>query len=161
MASSAPKRLRAGAAAAASATTRYWLGTVSKTHVESGKRESICQVCHGKEAALARMAPGDYLVYYSSKLDMGGAEPYQCFTAVARIADDHVYPFEVTKDFVPFRRRVEYLPNAADAPIRALIPDLDFIKNKSSWGMSLRNGLIQISKADFDLIARAMKVHVE
>ncbi|MEJ1231140.1 MAG: EVE domain-containing protein [Galbitalea sp.] len=42
-----------------------WLGVVSRSHVERGVDLGIAQVMHGKRAGLARMKPGDWLVYYS------------------------------------------------------------------------------------------------
>jgi hypothetical protein len=44
---------------------RYWIGAVSKEHVEIGVREGIAQLGHGKRAPLARLKKDDWFVYYS------------------------------------------------------------------------------------------------
>ncbi len=49
---------------------------------------------------------------------------------------------------------------AQEAPIRPLIENLTFIKNKKSWGYIFRFGLIEIPEPDFLQIAAAMNVQV-
>jgi EVE domain len=136
-------------------STRYWIGVVSKTHVERGVSGGFCQLCHGKAAPLKRMAKGDWLIYYSPKIDFEGDEAYQKFTAIGRIADECAYEFAMTKDFVPFRRDVAYA-KATRAPIRPLLEKLSFIKDPRRWGYAFRFGHFEIAKQDFDVIATAM-----
>jgi hypothetical protein len=135
--------------------TRYWIGVVSRTHVERGVSGGFCQLCHGKATPLKRMAKGDWLIYYSPKVDFDGGEAYQRFTAIGRVAGETVYEFAMTKDFVPFRRDVEYL-KAKHAPIRPLLEKLSFIKDAKRWGYAFRFGHFEIEKRDFDLIAATM-----
>ena len=47
------------------AGVRYWLGVVSRAHVERGVAGGFAQLCHGRAAPLARMQTGDWLIYYS------------------------------------------------------------------------------------------------
>ena len=49
---------------------RFWIGVVSENHVKIGVKGGFCQVCHGKGAPLRRMNKGDYLLYYSPKIDL-------------------------------------------------------------------------------------------
>lgn len=55
---------------------------------------------------------------------------------------------------------VFYSPKTAyvggETPIRPLINDLSFIKNKQSWGFMFRFGMFEIPKTDFELIKNAM-----
>ena len=44
--------------------TKFWVGVVSKEHVQRGVKGGFCQVCHGKKGPLNRMKKGDYLLYY-------------------------------------------------------------------------------------------------
>jgi hypothetical protein len=136
-------------------SARYWIGAVSQSHVARGVDGGFCQLCHGKAAPLKRMAKGDWLIYYSPKVDFEGDEPYQRFTAIGRIVGDTAYEFAMSKDFVPFRRDVEYL-KAAHVPIRPLLEKLSFIKDPKRWGYAFRFGHFEIAKQDFDLIAIAM-----
>jgi hypothetical protein len=135
--------------------SRYWIGVVSKRHVERGVEGGFCQLCHGKAAPLKRMAKGDWLIYYSPKIEMEGNEPYQHFSAIGQIADERTYEFAMSDDFVPFRRDVEYA-NARHAPIRPLLEQLSFIKDPKRWGYAFRFGHFEIPRCDFELIAGAM-----
>src|SRR6185437_1151259 len=95
-------------------TTKYWVATVSKEHVMVGVEGGFCQACHGKKGPIARMKPGDWLVYYSPKISMEGKEMCQRFTAIGQAADSRVYQFQMTPDFVPFRRNIAYLKGVKD-----------------------------------------------
>lgn len=61
----------------------------------------------------------------------------------------------MTPDFHPWRRNLEFL-RAEEAPIKPLIEELTFIRNKSSWGFVFRRGLFEIPEEDFRRIAAAM-----
>ena len=131
---------------------KYWIGTVCQEHVLRGVAGGFCQVCHGKAAPLNRMQRGDWLLYYSPKIRLHGNEKLQAFTAVGQIADDHAYPFQMSADFIPFRRNVAYAEIARDCP-------LSIARQHRQWqryaGM-LRYGHFEISADFFNWIARYM-----
>jgi predicted RNA-binding protein len=135
--------------------TRYWIGVASKDHVGVGVGGGFSQLCHGKAQPLKRMAIGDWLIYYSPKEKFESAEPCQKFTAIGRVVGENVYSFEMFKGFVPYRRDIAFL-DAKEAPIRPLLEQLSFIKDKSRWGYAFRFGHLEIPKADFEIIAEAM-----
>lgn len=138
--------------------TKFWVGVACKEHVENGIKLGICQFCHGKSGPVQRLRKGDYIVYYSSKCTMNSNALYQKFTAVGRVIDDEPYQVEMFPGFYPYRRNVEYFV-ADHLDIRPLILDLDFIKNKASWGATFRYGFLEIDKASFDIIfARMVKL---
>ncbi len=134
---------------------KYWIGVVNKNHVEMGVEQGIMQLGHGKRGPLARLKKGDWLIYYSPAVDYQDKNPLQAFTALGQVADEQIYQFKVSDDFTPFRRKVNYL-KVKDLPIRPLIDDLGFIKNKKSWGYVLRFGLVEIPQKDFELIRDLM-----
>jgi EVE domain len=134
---------------------RYWIGVASKDHVARGVEGGFCQLCHGKAQPLKRMEQGDWIIYYSPKELFGGDESCQQFTAIGRVIGGEAYQFEMAPGFIPFRRGIEFLPAQA-ADIRPLIHLLNFIQNKSRWGYAFRFGHIEISQADFELIAEQM-----
>jgi hypothetical protein len=136
---------------------RYWLGVVSRRHVERGVAGGFAQLCHGKRAPLARMAVGDWLVYYSPRTEMGGGAPLQSFTAIGRVTGTSVYEHAMTEDFVPHRRDVSYV-RCTPAPIQPLVGELSFVRDPKRWGFPLRRGVLPLTARDFALIARAMKV---
>ena len=132
---------------------KYWLGVVSKEHVTRGVNGGFAQVCHGKKRPLAKMKKDDWLVYYSPGFRMGKSD-LKAFTAIGKIADEDVFQFKMSPDFVPYRRRVDYL-HTQDASLEELKPILELCEG-SSWGYRLRRGLIEISKGDFDKIKKGM-----
>lgn len=134
---------------------KYWIATISKEHVLKGMEWEILQVCHGKKTPLKRINKGDFIVFYSSKINMNDKQPYQKFTAIAKATDNEIYQVRMFPDFEPFRRKVQFL-DCQEAEIRLLINDLEFIKNKQKWGFPFRYGLLEISKNDFDLIQSKM-----
>lgn len=136
---------------------QYWIGTVSKEHVEQGKAGGFTQVCHGKCSPLKQMHPGDILIYYSPQLKFGEKTPYQCFTALGVVADKEPYQVEMTPDFQPFRRDIYYL-QTIDTPIKPLLIDLSFIRDKTKWGAAFRFGILKIPQEDFVTIAKAMQL---
>ena len=135
--------------------TRYWVGVVSRNHVQAAVRGGFCQLNHGKEVPMKRLAPGDRILYYSPRTDMQGGEPLQAFTAVGEVLEGEPYQVKQTERFQPFRRDVRYF-DGHEASIRPLLPDLSFARGKASWGQVMRRGTFSIEQADYRLIAAAM-----
>jgi hypothetical protein len=135
---------------------RAWVGVVSRAHVRRGVAGGFAQLCHGKRGPLARMQPGDWLVYYSPSTEMGGGEPLRAFTALGRVVGADIYPFDMGGGFVPFRRDVAYEADARETPLRALAPRLRFVSENPRWGMLARRGHFEIPLEDLEVIAAAM-----
>lgn len=133
----------------------YWIIVASKDHVKTGLAEGIAQACHGKTSPLKRMRKDDFIIYYSGKQTMGKPEACQEFTAIGKVMDDEIYQVQVSEDFCPSRRNIEFLPSQ-DVSILPLIPELDFIPNKKSWGYPFRFGFFEINQHDFELISLKM-----
>jgi hypothetical protein len=132
-----------------------WVNTVSRDHVERGVAGGFTQANHGKPHMLRRMARGDWIVFYSPKTAFEGGEPLQAFTAIGRVADDEPYQVQMSADFHPWRRNVDFL-ECAEAPIRPLIEQLDFIEDPSRWGYKFRFGVFAIDDHDLAVIRAAM-----
>jgi hypothetical protein len=134
---------------------RYWIGVASQDHVLQGMAGGFCQLCHGKSNPLKRMTEGDWIVYYSPRTAMIKGEAVQAFTAVGQILPGEPYLFDMGNGFIPHRRDVKFVA-AEEAPIRSILEDLSFIKNKQSWGYVFRFGLLEIPEPDFQRIMLAM-----
>lgn len=132
-----------------------WLGVVSRVHVQRGVAGGFAQLCHGKGQPLRRMRPGDWLVYYSPAVEMGG-EPLRAFTAIGRIEDDDVFQFDMGGGFCPFRRRVRYA-RAHEVPLEKLKGQLELCA-RPNWGIALRRGHLSLAAIDLATIATAMGV---
>jgi EVE domain len=133
---------------------QYWLGVVSRTHVERAVAGGFAQVCHGRAAPLRRMRPGDWLVYYSATEEMGGGERLQAFTALGQLVDDRIYEVELD-EWRPHRRAVRY-EAVGRVPIAALAPQLH-LTAQPHWGVALRRGHLPLDAHDFQLIAAALR----
>ena len=139
---------------------RYWIGVASKEHVMRGTQGGFAQVCHGKEGPLKQMSPHDWIIYYSPTIKFGEKSPCQAFTAMGQIGEGDPYSFQMSPDFIPFRRNVNFLP-CSEVSILPLIDQLDFIQDKRKWGFPFRRGCFSISKADFRRIASSMNLESE
>jgi len=133
----------------------YWIGVVSKEHVDIGVAGGFTQVNHGKAGPLERMRAGDGFVFYSPRTSYPDGESLQAFTAIGRIRTGTVYQAAMGESLRPFRLDVDYFP-AQLAPVRPLIAELSFIRSKVHWGAAFRFGVVRVPEADFALIATAM-----
>lgn len=133
--------------------SRGWLGVVSAAHVRRGVELGIAQINHGKRAPLARLQPGDTLVYYSPTRQRGDRTPYRFFTAIGTVADDDIWQAD-EGDFAPYRRRIDYLA-ATPVPLADLRPRLH-LTGEPNWGYQLRTGLVLLDAHDVQIIREAM-----
>ena len=134
---------------------KFWIIVASKDHIQRGLAGGFIQANHGKAAPLKRMHAGDWVIFYSPKLEYDKPEKLQCFTAICKITDENIYQHDMGDGFVPFRRNVEFVPSI-DVSILPLINELTFIKDKTHWGAPFRFGTFQIPEQDFRLIAGMM-----
>jgi DNA-binding MarR family transcriptional regulator/predicted RNA-binding protein len=135
----------------------YWVSTISHDHVRLSVEGGFTQAGHGKASGLKRLKADDWLVYYSPKTSLRDGEPLQAFTAIGRVLDEELYQAQQAPGFTPWRRNIEFL-SGTEAPIRPLIDQLSFIKDKRRWGYMFRVGLFKIPQEDFAVISRAMAV---
>lgn len=127
----------------------------SKEHVLIGIRDGFAQACHGKASPLRRMSVGDNVIYYSPKHFFGQPVPCQEFTAIGRVVGQDMYPYDMGNGFVPYRRNIQY-QEVHPVPIKPLISQLEFIKDKQRWGYPFRWGAFEICQSDFELIKHEM-----
>jgi hypothetical protein len=137
------------------AASNFWIGVVSKEHVDIGTSGGFTQLNHGKAAPLERMRAGDGFVFYSPRTRYPDGELLQAFTAIGRVRTGVVYQVTMGEDFRPYRIDVDYRPSQP-APIKPLIDALSFIRSKTHWGAAFRFGMVRIPETDFLLIATAM-----
>ena len=133
---------------------KSWLVVASSEHVAIGREGGFVQVGHGKAAPLRRMAPGDGVVCYSPSRISGEKDGFQSFTAIGRVRDGRPYQAEMTPDFTPWRRDVDWM-DATPHAIAPLKEWLEFTADKS-WGYKLRLGMVEILKVDFDFLVHVM-----
>ena len=132
-----------------------WIIVASKDHLQRGVQGGFIQANHGKAAPLKRMHLGDWVLFYSPKLEYDKPQKLQSFAALCKIVDENTYQQDMGGGFVPFRRNVLFFPSH-DVSILPLIYDLTFIQDKTRWGAPFRFGILQIPEHDFRLIAEKM-----
>lgn len=119
------------------------------------------QVNHGSKAGVGKMLPGDGLVYYSPKDTYPEGAPLRAFTAIGLIADGDPWQaapmmMRGADEVRPWRRRVEYLEGVTEVPIQPLLPVLELTRDTPNWGWLMRRGLLELTAADFGVIATEM-----
>lgn len=134
----------------------HWIAVACADHVARGVAGGFMQVCHGKQAPLARIRPGDRVAYYSPTHQMGTSDGLQAFTAIGTVQDGAPYMFDMGGGFVPWRRDVAWDTTACPAPIRPLLPQLEFTRGQKNWAAPLRFGLVRIVAEDMAVIAEGM-----
>ncbi len=135
---------------------RHWIAVASAEHVALGQQFGILQVCHGKAAALRRIAPGDRVIAYSPTARFRGTDRLQAFTAIGTVRAGLPYQGDMAAGFRPWRRDMDWLPSRA-APIRPLLDGLVFARGGGNWGYRFRFGLFAIDEEDAERIATAMR----
>jgi hypothetical protein len=138
-----------------------WLAVAHRDHVRRGVDQGIAQVNHGSKAGVAKLRPGDGLVYYSPKSTYPDGPALRTFTAIGRIADGDPWqaaPVSMGSrgEVSPWRRRVEYLDGAIEAKIEPLLAVLELTRSTPNWGWLMRRGLLELTDGDFAVIAREM-----
>jgi hypothetical protein len=139
---------------------KYWIGVASREHVLWGVAGGFAQVCHGKIGPLNRMKQGDWIMYYSPVEIFGQKDACRRFTAIGKIAVGEPYAFAMSKDFVPWRRNVDFV-SCDEVAIEPLLDSLSFILDKGRWGFLFRSGCFEIQEKDFLKIAHAMGVKID
>ena len=73
---------------------QFWIGVVSKDHVDHATAGGFAQVNHGKAGPLERMHAGDGFAFYSPRMSYPDGTPLQAFTAIGRVRTGTVYQAE-------------------------------------------------------------------
>lgn len=135
---------------------KFCLIVASKDHVMKAAEGGFAQACHGKKGMLSKPRQGDGVVFYSPKKVLGNTSKkntVMCFTAIGHFSDDKI---QIDNEF--HRRRVSYAKNGRDLEIKPLLEKLNFIKNKTKWGIEVRNGMREIPEQDFMYIRDLMDI---
>jgi hypothetical protein len=141
--------------------TRYWVGVASSDHVKKAIRGGFAQLGHGKLAPIGRLSAGDWILYYSPRTALKGGDPMRAFTAIGRVKESSVYQTRRAAEFMPHRRNVVFRKTARPAEISPLLQQLSFTRSKGQhWRIMFRRSVIEISRADFKIIANAMRVKI-
>jgi hypothetical protein len=132
---------------------KYWVSVVSKEHALRGIGGGYMQACHGKEAPLNRMKPGDFFMFYCPNAIMLSKEKIQKFIGLGKVKDKPTYQFSMSDSFHPYRRDIEFIPGAEKIE-SAVISELKDLSIKSKF----RFGFFELPEEDFNVIAQSMGI---
>ncbi len=133
----------------------HFIGVVHRKQVRIARDKGVVAFGHGKESLVRTLNPGDTVIYYAPREEPGG-DPVQCFVSMATVTGDAPFVVEFYMGSEGWVREARYDLWGA-APVRPMLEDLSFVKNKQSWGMTFRGGKFEIPAADHDLIVAALK----
>lgn len=133
----------------------FWIGVVSRSHVQRGVQGGFIQLNHGKKAPVQRLKAGDRIALYSPRTAYPDGAPLQAFTALGIVRSGQVYQVEMAADFKPYRVDVDFVA-ATEAPIKPLLQRLSFIKDKTHWGAAFRFGFLRVPEDDFAIVEAAL-----
>lgn len=138
---------------------KYWINVLPKDHVVAGIAGGFTQAHGDKADQLPLLAKGDLIFFYSPGTLFRAGQILQAFTAIAQVVDDAPYQVKGSGKVRPSRRNVKPL-RGEEAPVAALVADLDFVADKSNWNASFRRTLFEIGAEDARRIADAMKATI-
>ncbi|MEO6625955.1 MAG: EVE domain-containing protein, partial [Burkholderiaceae bacterium] len=98
----------------------YWIGVVSRSHVQIGVDGGFIQLNHGKKAPLQRLKAGDMLAMYSPRESYPDGQTLQAFTAIGTVKSGEVYQIEISPEFKPYRIDIDFY-NCKDVSIKPLV----------------------------------------
>lgn len=150
---------------------KYYLLTASRDHIETGIQGGFIQ--QRQPHRLEKMRKDDKLVLYASKETFGATKQCRKLLGIATATDDECDRLSYkdmteslgikteeeasamcSSTLVYFRKKMQFqvLPEPAD--IRPLLPKLEFVKNKKSWGFYFMSGFREIAKEDYNIVCQ-------
>lgn len=134
---------------------RYWLVVQpldrARQLVEGGYVQAPWGVREGVEA----MGESDGVALYSPRESNPDGEPLRAFVQAGRVAPGAAYQAG-GRGSAPWRREVDWLPEARVAPVRPLRDVLQLTRDRY-WGERLRDGWLELTRRDFEVIEDAVR----
>jgi hypothetical protein len=139
---------------------RYWIGVAAAAHVRKGVEGGFAMFAHGRHEAARRVAPGDWVAYYSPREGMNEGAEVRAFTAIGQALDGAPREREMLPGTTGWYRPVRWL-QGRPTDIYPLLDRFSFVRDRSHWGMYFRKSLFEVARGDFALIAGAMGVELD
>ncbi len=136
---------------------KYFIVVVCEDHCVVGIEEGIIQACHGKLSPMQKLKHGDKVILYAPRVSISSSILSRKFISIGTVKDEELYQLNITEDFSPFRRNVEYDKSLKPVYIYDILDLLDLTKNNKNWGIKFRYGFFEISENDFNTIYNHMK----
>ena len=135
-----------------SGNMNFWLAVANEVNCDLlAKMGHPYYALAGKGSKYAlQAAPGDQCILYRAGKNSGFIGAFEIVSAARE------KPVKLTGSWRPFAIQLPWKPIVLSPahPVRVvpLVPDLEFVKSKSNYGMALRSNFRPLSKHDFDRI---------
>ena len=134
---------------------RYWIAVVARDRAERARADGFAELNGGRAGMLELLRAGDGFVTYAPRATEDRGEPVQAFITLGFVCDGTLQHVADAAGSLVFRMRIDYL-DGAPAPVKPLLDELTFIRNRQHWGAAFRFGALRIGAVDFARIAAAM-----
>ena len=141
-----------------------WIVTVSGDNLQDTLKHNLIGLPERRRNLLKKVRQGDTVVFYISKKRAGYGGPksnVSQFGPIAKVTGEEFFSDAPiwrsrVKDVFPSRLPITIVSkgrvNAAD-----VIPHLNFIKDKSKWGLHFFTGVRELSEEDYKTLLAAIK----
>lgn len=134
---------------------RYWLVVQPLDRAREQVAGGFVQAPWGVREAVESMGESDGVALYCPRDRNPDGEPLRAFAQAGRVAPGEAYQAG-GRGSSPWRRDVDWLPDARLAPVRPLRDLLELTRNRY-WGEQLRDGWLELSRRDFIIIEDAVR----
>lgn len=142
---------------------RYFLITISRDNLEATIKHNLIGLPAKCKNSIQMLKDGDTIVFYISKKRVGysGRNDSVCdFGPIAKITgppffDEKPIWKSRTPENYPWRMNISIVLNKR-VNARALIDDLNFIRNKHRWGLYFIHSIRSIMEEDYHTISKAL-----
>lgn len=133
----------------------HYVGVVHRKMVEIARERGVVAFGHGKESLVRSLEVGDSVIFYAPREEPDGA-PVQAFVALAEVTGAEPRESDFYMGRTGWLRDARFLMTA-EVPVKPMLEDLTFVKNKTHWGMTFRGGRFRIPGEDHARIVAAME----
>ena len=125
---------------------RHWVIVASRDHARTGVTGGFVMANHGKRAPLARMSPGDGVLFYSPTTTYPHGEPMRAVTVVGEVTGDEPEPSDVIEGGF---RRAARLREVEPLPLQEIREHLPVSR--------IRFGFFELEAADAEAIRSLLR----
>lgn len=146
-----------------------WIASFNRENWAVVKNKNIWGVPKRNQKVIARVKPGDTIVFFVSQKRTGDSMLPSAITGIYEVIsepyEDHshifVTPQRMVSEEFPYRVKIRPLI-VLEEPLefKPLILDLEFIKNKIMWSGHLRAAMREIPEEDYQFILKKAEIGV-
>lgn len=136
----------------------FWIAISTRENARVVEEKGVWGVANRYRPTLAKVKTGDRMVVYAKGGYFVGA--YEVASELF-VDDDEIFFQKIgnswRKEF--YRNRIKVrpiVPHPKEVPVRAILSELQFLRNYVRWGGYFWRALVQIEQDDYEIIAQAL-----